>query len=243
MKPLRLTPKNNRLMLNLMPCFKFFRLAKHLLFCFAGFVLVACTPETSEQSPAKVALERKSAEFAEILPSQPLAEIVQAEPETKPVTERTAAEALEIDWLDLMSDADRERLQNGDWIDESASEAHPGQEGSFTSDMAERQIKGFAAISDFDNQRVKLAGYFVPLEQDDSGQITDILFVPYFGACIHVPPPPANQIIYAKLRVPQSDVNMFEAYWLEGVLLAKTNQSELAEAGYTMSDSHLYLWN
>ncbi len=188
-------------------------------------------------------LDNKPAEPAEIPSSRALTEVVQVEPETKPVTKPTAAEALEIDWLDLMSDADRDRLENGDWIDESATETHPGKEGSFTSDMAERQMKGFAAIPDFDNQRVKLAGYFVPLEQDDSGQITDILFVPYFGACIHVPPPPANQIIYAKLRAPQSDVNMFEAYWLEGVLLAKTNQSELAEAGYTMSESHLYLWN
>jgi len=160
----------------------------------------------------------------------------------KAARKRGANEALELDWLDLMSDADRERLESGDWIEETDAGEHPGEEGSFTSDMAKRQIKGFSAIPDFDNMRVKLAGYFVPLEQSDSGEITEILFVPYFGACIHVPPPPANQLVYAKLRAPQSDVNMFEAYWLEGVLLAKTNQSELAEAGYTMTDSKLSLW-
>jgi len=230
--------------------FDFMRLQKTLTVLCVWCAFTACSPEQPPQAPAGAGAALTPAELAEMPPGRPIVGVNQANHSANesatdaPEAARKlkANEALEVDWLDLMSDADRERLESGDWIEETGAGDHPGEEGSFTSDMAKRQIKGFSAIPDFDNMRVKLAGYFVPLEQSDSGEITEILFVPYFGACIHVPPPPANQLVYAKLRAPQSDVNMFEAYWLEGVLLAKTTQSELAEAGYTMTDSKLSLW-
>lgn len=169
---------------------------------------------------------------------------------TSPVQEETATPlvkraqdgVLEIDWLALMGEADRERFIRGEWEEPSTTEAHPGPEGSFTTNMAQRQIKGFASIPDFDHQRVRVAGYFVPLEHDAAGVPTEILFVPYFGACLHVPPPPASQIIYAKLDRVEPDLSMFNAYWLEGTLIAQTNTKSLAVSGYTMMDAKLRLW-
>jgi len=49
-----------------------------------------------------------------------------------------------------------------------------------------------------DNQVVSVPGFMVPLE-DDADQVTEFLLVPFAGACIHVPPPPPNQMIYVKL--------------------------------------------
>ncbi len=46
-----------------------------------------------------------------------------------------------------------------------------------------------------DNQEVRIPGFVVPLE-GDAKKITAFLLVPYFGACIHVPPPPTNQVVY-----------------------------------------------
>jgi hypothetical protein len=53
------------------------------------------------------------------------------------------------------------------------------------------------------------------------------------GACIHVPPPPANQTVYVK--VPKADAqirNAFDTVWVTGVLSAKPFTSDLATAGY-----------
>jgi uncharacterized protein len=49
------------------------------------------------------------------------------------------------------------------------------------------------------NQMVAVPGFMVPLE-DDADQVTEFLLVPFAGACIHVPPPPPNQMIYVKLQ-------------------------------------------
>jgi len=48
------------------------------------------------------------------------------------------------------------------------------------------------------NKRVSIPGFMVPLE-DDAQEVTEFLLVPYAGACIHVPPPPPNQMVYVKL--------------------------------------------
>lgn len=78
--------------------------------------------------------------------------------------------------------------------------------------------------------------------ETDSGEVDELLFVPYYGACIHVPPPPANQIIYAKLQKPISETSMFEDYWLEGTLVAKSHNNAIAKTSYSMQDAVLTLW-
>src|SRR6185369_4599641 len=60
-----------------------------------------------------------------------------------------------------------------------------------------------------DNQPIRIPGYVVPIDETKSG-MREFLLVPYFGACIHTPPPPANQIIDVKLRAPSKDVRMME---------------------------------
>lgn len=54
-------------------------------------------------------------------------------------------------------------------------------------------------VKSLDGQYVKLPGYVVPLESDEGGLLSEFLLVPWFGACIHVPPPPSNQIVFVRL--------------------------------------------
>lgn len=44
-------------------------------------------------------------------------------------------------------------------------------------------------------QSIRIPGYALPLTLD-GGTLTEFLLVPWVGACIHTPPPPANQIIH-----------------------------------------------
>jgi len=91
---------------------------------------------------------------------------------------------------------------------------------------------GREIIPELAGQRVKLPAYVVPLEND--GKITtEFLLVPYFGACIHVPPPPPNQIIYGISKAGIMG-EMFDAVWAYGKIQIETTSSELAEASYSM---------
>ena len=87
-------------------------------------------------------------------------------------------------------------------------------------------------VEDLDGKRVKIPGFVVPLEGDGE-KVSEFLLVPYYGACIHVPPPPANQTVY--VRVPEADAkirNAFDTVWVTGLLSAKSFSSDLATAGY-----------
>ena len=87
-------------------------------------------------------------------------------------------------------------------------------------------------VEALDGKRVKLPGFVVPLEGDGKN-LSEFLLVPYYGACIHVPPPPANQTVYVK--VPKGDAeirNAFDTVWVTGTMSAKPFNSNLATAGY-----------
>ncbi|MDE0489037.1 MAG: DUF3299 domain-containing protein, partial [Gammaproteobacteria bacterium] len=61
------------------------------------------------------------------------------------------------------------------------------------------------------------------------------LLVPYFGACIHYPPPPANQIVYITAEEPRDLESTWEPIWATGELKTEFRESDLAYSGYTMA--------
>lgn len=82
---------------------------------------------------------------------------------------------------------------------------------------------------------VKLPGFIVPLESD--GQHTyEFLLVPYYGACIHVPPPPANQTIYVTMQDKKGAEirKLFDTVWVTGVINTEKLSTDMADAGYTI---------
>lgn len=92
-----------------------------------------------------------------------------------------------------------------------------------------------------DGQTVRIPGYLLPLETEGVA-VREFLLVPFVGACIHVPPPPANQMVYVKLDHPYENGALFEAVWVEGVLSTDGGTHNLSyvdgqsdvDAGYTM---------
>ncbi|WP_242671328.1 DUF3299 domain-containing protein [Hylemonella gracilis] len=89
-----------------------------------------------------------------------------------------------------------------------------------------------------DEVAVRLSGYAVPLEKNAEG-ITEFLLVPYFGACIHVPPPPANQIVRVLARPALRDLRTMDAIRVSGVLRIQRSGSELGDSGYAMQAAHV----
>ncbi|MEQ1803326.1 MAG: DUF3299 domain-containing protein [Gammaproteobacteria bacterium] len=90
-------------------------------------------------------------------------------------------------------------------------------------------------VKSLDGKFVKLPGFIVPLESDDGGELSEFLLVPYFGACIHVPPPPPNQIVYVKLKKPFNLRSMGDPYWVTGVISTKPWTGDMADTDYVMA--------
>ncbi len=105
---------------------------------------------------------------------------------------------------------------------------------------ASQQSPAAPVVQSLDGQDVKLPGYIVPLDVTEEGRVTEFLLVPYFGACIHVPPPPSNQIVHVKSELGVLMDALYQPFWIEGPLQVKASSSELAEAGYQMDASKIY---
>ena len=81
--------------------------------------------------------------------------------------------------------------------------------------------------------RIRLAGFMVPLD-GARGVVSEFLLVPYFGACIHTPPPPANQIIHVFPAKPYKTEYGMDAVWVSGLLETTRSDTGLGHAGYRM---------
>jgi len=85
-----------------------------------------------------------------------------------------------------------------------------------------------------DGERVRLSGYVVPLKFSGGG-VEEFLLVPYAGACIHVPPPPKNQIVLVTSAKPIDARGLYQAVTVTGTISVGGSQTGLAEAGYRMT--------
>lgn len=92
---------------------------------------------------------------------------------------------------------------------------------------------------ELDNTNIRLAGYIVPIDFDDNDVITSFFLVPYFGACIHVPPPPPNQIIYVRYAKGFTLENLYTPFWIFGKLKVETIENDMALASYSLDASQL----
>ena len=92
-----------------------------------------------------------------------------------------------------------------------------------------------------DNQEVRIPGFVVPLE-GDAKTITAFLLVPYFGACIHVPPPPTNQVIYVSYPKGAPVDDLWDAIWVKGKMHTVSPSHEMATAPYSLDAAELSVY-
>ncbi len=111
-----------------------------------------------------------------------------------------------------------------------------------TGPAAAQQSPAEPVVKALDGVQVKLPGYIVPLDMSEDGRVTEFLLVPYFGACIHVPPPPSNQIVHAISELGVKVDELYQPFWIEGPLKVEHATSELADAGYRMDAQKIYLY-
>ena len=79
-----------------------------------------------------------------------------------------------------------------------------------------------------------IPGFIVPTEYNDDKKITSFFLVPYFGACIHLPPPPPNQIIHVRFEEGVSLDDSYEPHMVMGELTSEVTRNNLADSAYSI---------
>jgi len=87
--------------------------------------------------------------------------------------------------------------------------------------------------SALDGQLIRIAGYLVPLDETPNG-LVNFLLVPYFGACIHTPPPPSNQIIDVRPKLPTKGWRPMDTVWVSGTLRTLRSETYMGVSSYKM---------
>ena len=99
---------------------------------------------------------------------------------------------------------------------------------------ASRQPPSSGVRTDWNGRIVRLSGFVIPLDYDGTG-ITAFMLVPYVGACIHVPPPPANQLVLVTTAAPYKSEGLFEPVTVTGMFGTSATSTQLADVGYALS--------
>ena len=83
---------------------------------------------------------------------------------------------------------------------------------------------------------IRMPGFILPLDYQPDGlsaEVSEFLLVPYVGACIHVPPPPPNQLVYVGLEESIVIEELWEPIWIIGTLTAEPNHNALGNTAYS----------
>ncbi|MDM3870013.1 DUF3299 domain-containing protein [Porticoccus sp. W117] len=163
-----------------------------------------------------------------------------------------------LQWTDLMPDSDLQAILNAPEI------THDGEEEYYSLPMQGLSLDGFeldeeakldeanrafqeALVSskvrpELDGEHIRVPGFMVPIEMDGPKNVTEFFLVPYYGACIHEPPPPPNQIIH--IKYPQGFYldDLFIPVWVAGTAHTTSLSKSGVNAAYSMSEVQITLY-
>lgn len=145
--------------------------------------------------------------------------------------------------MQLMPEADLQALMTPpDWMNDivdgseeddldllSSPRAEDEQESRFFQALASAEV-----VPAMNGARIRIPGFIVPLAFDDRQRVIEFFLVPYFGACLHLPPPPPNQIIYVNFEPGIALDSIYDPFWVKGVLETRPMNNDLADAAYRL---------
>lgn len=135
-----------------------------------------------------------------------------------------AEDYIDLDWVDLLPE-DQTSVPN------DLRSLLPHDENL---PLTSQQPASSGVRTDWNGQVVRLPGFIVPIEYDGTG-VTAFILVPYVGACVHVPPPPANQLVFVTTQTPYENKGMFEPVNVIGMFGVSSLSTHLADIGYALS--------
>jgi hypothetical protein len=163
--------------------------------------------------------------------------------ENNEISKSQSAEYKTIEWTDLIPEDELDILLNppsyiddivdGSFEDEISNQLKntltPAKDDPYQQALISTNVKPA-----MNGQAIGIPGFIVPLEFDGELVVTEFFLVPFFGACIHVPPPPPNQIIYVKYAKGLELKTLYDPFWIYGTLKTSTVENDTATAAYTI---------
>jgi len=167
---------------------------------------------------------------------------VQSKPD-KPKKKLPKSAFKTLQWTDLMPKEDLDailsppsyinEIEDGSAEDQISSQIQ-STIAAASDDRYQQALVSTNVVSEMDGKAIRLPGFIVPLEFDDDQTITQFFLVPFFGACIHVPPPPPNQIIFVEYPEGLKLDALYDPFWISGVVKTSLIQNDLATAAYSL---------
>ncbi|WP_158768385.1 DUF3299 domain-containing protein [Paraglaciecola sp. L1A13] len=155
----------------------------------------------------------------------------------------------EIEWIALMPKDDLDALMNPpEYLSDIADGSEQDSVAAFNNKEADdantkrfqKALISTRVIESYANKRIRIPGFIVPLESDASQRITEFFIVPYFGACLHMPPPPPNQIIHSQTQQGIKLDSLYDPFWFEGTLVIDTKENALGTSAYRLKLDKTY---
>ena len=179
-----------------------------------------------DSKSAKQAEQKSGFKLGDRLPA------AKAKPPAAPATSAPAASYKEIKW---------EELVPKDW---DPAKEFKDLNLAGLSDSDPRAAKALEKLKEawdnapanpaFNGQRVRIPGFLVPVERTRD-VISEFLLVPYFGACIHTPPPPSNQVIHVFPAKMVKGMNSMDPVWVNGVIEVSRSGTTMGTASYRLN--------
>jgi len=147
-------------------------------------------------------------------------------------------------WIDLLPLEDYKALYNPpEIVHGSGGDDGPGallgnntsKAGISSDDAFEAALVSTKVVGDLNELPMQLPGFIVPLEYNDEQEVTEFFLVPYFGACIHTPPPPPNQIAYVSYPEGFELESLYDPFVIEGTLFTRIKANDMATAAYSIT--------
>ena len=227
-----------------------------LVVCFHLLLLFGCDQVSGEKIVDKIVTD----EMPEINDThKPINKNTQANPPIMP-EKKEPVSYQEIEWTELMPSDDLDALLNppeyimnvidGSSEDQISSKMNAAQRDesalmsmNILDTLSEEQLNEINynkalmstdIIKEMDGENIEIPGFIVPVEFDDNQIVTSFFLVPYYGACLHMPPPPPNQIIYIELEDGFALAELYDPVVVSGKLSVKLIKDEIATSAYTM---------
>ena len=148
-----------------------------------------------------------------------------------------------IEWTDLMPKEDLDALLNppaylseiedGSFEDQINNQIQSSIPAA-SNDRYQQALVSTRVVPEMDGKPIRIPGFIVPLEFDDNQTITQFFLVPFFGACIHVPPPPPNQIIFVNYPDGLKLDALYNPFWISGIVKTASIENQMATAAYSL---------
>lgn len=157
-----------------------------------------------------------------------------------------------IEWTDLMPKEDFEALSNppsylneiedGSPEDQISNQVANAIENA-ADDRYQQALASTRVVPEMDGKAIKIPGFVVPLEFDENRAITEFFLVPFFGACIHVPPPPPNQVIHVSSPEGFTERELYNPFWISGIVRTSYTSNQVASATYSMEMQYFEMYS